>query len=134
MTTRYKRLAVMRNSLKKLQAWRSRRSQRRSQRALEQWEQIRTHGKARFVLRVALTVGLTMVGLNDVYRHVYGESAISVAMLFCYLLAGIVGAHRGWNEMERKYKDALIEARVKASPTGELPPHNSPLRITPDSQ
>ena len=35
---------------------------RREQRSLQSWEQERVKGKARFVVRIALTYGLTIVG------------------------------------------------------------------------
>jgi hypothetical protein len=122
----------MNTSLKKIQAWRS----RRKQRSLERWEQIRAKGKARFVVQSALTLSLTMVGATNVVDHLFGSDQypISLSRIIWYLLIGIVTGSAGWDTMEGKYKNALIDARVKASPSGELPPHNNPLQITADSK
>ena len=57
--------------LKRIQAWRSRRHQRREQRSLERWEQIRAEGKSRFVVRTALTSGLTVVGATHAYESFF---------------------------------------------------------------
>lgn len=122
----------MNNSLKKLKAWRS----RRKLRSLQQWEQIRTKGKARYVFQSAVTLSLTVVGVTDVVDHIFGDGQYSISLfyLISYLLVGIVGGVDGWNTMEGKYKNALIDARVAASPTGTLPAQNNPLQITVDSE
>ena|GEM_PF-2961852 len=44
----------MKDWLKPIQAWRSKRQHRRQQRLLERWERVRAKGKTRFVLRIAL--------------------------------------------------------------------------------
>jgi hypothetical protein len=125
----------MNNSLKKFQAWRSRRLQRRERRALEQWEKIRARGKARFVFSSALTSGLTVAGILDVIDNVfYGGTKYSLLSAIFYPIMGLVIALFTWWDMEGKYKSALIDARVKSSPSGELPPHDSPLQITADSE
>ena len=122
----------MNNSLKKLKAWRS----RRKLRSLQRWEQIRTKGKARFVSQSALTFSLTIVGATDVIDNIFGDGQYSISLFYIisYLLVGIVGGVDGWNTMEGKYKNALIDARVSASPSGTLPPRNNPLQITVDSE
>ena len=131
-----KRLAVMNSTFQRIKAWRS----RRQLRSLERWEQIRAEGKARFVFNAALTYGLTMVGLTDVCERIFysAQHSISLGSLIYYLLGGIPIGLIGWTSMEADYQKALretrVQARVQASPTGELPPHNSPLRITADSQ
>jgi len=126
----------MNNSLKKFQAWRSRRQQSSKRRELKRWEKIRARGKARFVFNAALTYGLTVVGLTDVYERIFysAQHSISLGSLIYYLLGGIPIGLIGWTSMEADYQKALRETRVQASPTGELPPPNSPLRITADSQ
>lgn len=119
----------MNNSLKKFQAWRS----RRQLRSLQRWEQIRAKGKARGVLQSALTYSITMIGAIDVYQHLFGtQGSISLEKTIFYLLVGIVIGFDNWNTMEGKYKNALIDARVKASPSGELPSHSNPSQITAD--
>ena len=118
----------MSNSLKRFQAWRSRRKQRRERRALEWWERIRAKGKARCVIQTALTYSLTGVGLTSVVGHFFGSQGISLETVIVYLFSGIVVGFDSWNTMEGKYKNALIDARVKASPSGNLPPHNNPLQ------
>ena len=123
----------MNNSLKKFQAWRS----RRQLRSLERWEQIRAEGKARFVVRTALTYGLTVVGLIHVSDQVFLDGAqpsISLFKLIVFVLVGVVGGREGWNAREAKYQKALHEARVQASASGALPPHNNALQITADSK
>lgn len=122
----------MNNSLTKLQAWRS----RRQLRSLRQWERIRADGKTWFVSRTALGFGLTITGGNHVLDHVFDgtQAPISLVSLLGYVLGGIVAGFVGWNGMEDKYQNALRESRAKASPSGELPARNSPLRITVDSQ
>ena len=124
----------MNNSLKKFQAWRSRRQQSSKQRELEWWEKIRAQGKTRFVFSSALTYGLTMAGILDVIDNVaYGGTEHSLLFnAIGYLIMAIVMAHLTWWDMEGKYKAALIDARVKASPSGELPSHINPSKITAD--
>src|SRR5688572_14727568 len=116
----------MKTSLKKFHAWRS----RRKLRSLERWEQISTKGKARFVFHSALTFSLTMVGVTDVIDNIFGDGQYSVSLFYIvlYLFTGIVGGVDNWNAMEGTYKNALTDARVAASPTGTLPPHNNPLQ------
>lgn len=87
-------------------------------------------GKARFVVRTALTCGLTGVGLTSVVGHFFGTQGISLESVIVYSFAGIVGAFDSWNTMEGKYNIA----RVKALSSHEIPPHNSPSQITPDSK
>jgi hypothetical protein len=120
---------MMNNSPSKLQAWRS----RRKLRSLKQWEKIRTKGKARYVIQSAVTWGLSMVGLMDVYEHLFGsgQSSISLIWIIGYVGMGFIGAFSGWDTMEGKYQNALIDARVNAAPSGAT--HNSPLQITVDS-
>jgi hypothetical protein len=124
----------MNNSLKKFQAWRSRRQQRTEQRSLERWEKIRARGKAKFVFGSALAYGLTMAGVLDVIDKVFSGgtkySLLSNAIL--YPIMGMVLAGVTWWDMEGKYKAALIDARVKASPSGKLPSHSNPSQITAD--
>ena len=77
-----------------------------------------------------------MVGATDVADHVFGDGQYSISLfrIIFYLLVGIVVGFDGWNNMEGKYKSALIDARVKASPGGTLPSHSNPLRITANSE
>ena len=125
-----KRLAAMNSPFQKIKARRS----RRQLRSLQKWEQIRAEGKRWFVFRTAVTFSLTMVGAMDAYDYLFegGHSSISLLKLVFYLVAGSFVASQGWSSKEAEYQNALIEARVKASPSGQLPPDNSPLQITAD--
>jgi hypothetical protein len=81
------------------------------------------------VVESALTYSLTMVGAMNVYEHVFesGPHSISLFRIIFYLLLGLVCGPSGWDTRERKYKNALINARVNASPSGTL--HNNPSGI-----
>jgi len=122
----------MNNSLTKFQPWRS----RRQLRSLERWEQIRAEGKGRFVFNAALTYGLSVVGVTDVLERFFysNQHSISVGKVIYFLLAGIPIGLIGWSSREHKYQKALHEARVPASPSRELPPHNNPLQTPADSK
>lgn len=124
----------MNNSLKKFQAWRSRRQQSSKRRELERWEKIRARGKARFVFGGALTSGLIAAGIIDVIDNVfYGGTKFSLlSNLILYPIIGLVLGLFTWWDMEGKYNAALIDTRVKASPSGELPSHSNPSQITAD--
>jgi len=103
--------------LKRIQAWRSRRHQRREQRSLERWEQIRANGKARFVIRTVLTYGLVFVGASNAIEHLfYGPRPISLFKVIFYSLFGLGMGSSAWSDMESKYNKALNEARLKALP------------------
>ena len=124
----------MNNSLKKFQAWRSRRQQSSERRELERWEKIRARGKARFVFGGALTSGLAVAGIFDFIDNVfYGGTKFSLlSNVILYPIMGLVIGLFTWWDMEGKYNAALIDARVKASPSGELPSHSNPSQITAD--
>ena len=124
----------MNNSLKKFQAWRSRRQQSSKRRELERWEKIRARGKARFVFGGALTYGLTVAGILDIIDNVfYGGTKYSLLSNgILYPITGLVIGLSTWWDMEGKYNAALIDARVKAAPSGELPSHSNPSQITAD--
>ena len=127
----------MSNSLQKFQAWTFRRQQSKELRKLERWKKIRAEGQAHFVFRTALTYSLTMIGASDVVDHVFfggGRSATFLSGAVFYLVSGIFIGSFGWWSMEAKYKKALIEASLKASLSGTLPPHDSPLQINADSK
>ena len=113
----------MKGSLKRIQAWRSRRVQRRDQRSLEWWERERAKGKTRFVIRSALTYGLTIVGLTDILGHLFSSTEpFLLAKGIFFTLCGILIGLNTWSTMEAKYKKALDEARLKALPSGKSPP------------
>lgn len=126
----------MNSSLQKIKAWHYLRQQRTKQRSLEQWEKIRARGKAQFVFGGSLISGLAIAGVIDVIDNVFyeGTKYSLLSNIIYYLIMGIVIALVTWWDMEGRYKAALIDARVKASPSGALPPHNSPSRITADSR
>ena len=120
----------MNNSVKKYQAWRS----RKEQRSLQRWAEIRAEGKARFVLITSLTYGLSVVGVMDVLDYISSSTqhSISLGNIVYYVLIGLAVSFFGWSSMESKYQRALHEARVPKLSTGELPPRDYPLRITLD--
>lgn len=91
-------------------------------------------GKGWFVFRTTLTYALAVVGATDVLDYFFdgGHSSISLFNLVFYLVIGIFIGSDMWSKSEVKYQNALTEARVKASPSGQLPPDNSPLQITAD--
>ena len=113
----------MKGSLKRIQAWRSRRVQRRHQRSLEWWERERANGKTRFVIRSALTYGLTIVGLTDVFGHLFSSTEpFLVAKGVFFTLFGIGMGLSEWSDMESKYKDALRKARTNPLPDSQSLP------------
>jgi hypothetical protein len=125
----------MSNSLKKFQAWRLRRRIIRERRSLEWWEQTRAQGKARFVISNSLAYGLTMAGVFDVIDNIFYDGTKYSLLLNAigYPIMGMVLGAFTWWDMESKYKSALIDARVKASPSGALPPHSNASQITGDT-
>ena len=124
----------MNNSLKKFQAWHSRRQENNKRRDLERWEKIRARGKTWFVFSGALTSGMTVAGIFDVIDNVfYGGTKFSLLSdAILYMIMGLVTGLITWWDMEGKYNAALIDARVKASSSGALPPHDNPSQITAD--
>ena len=93
----------------------------RQQRSLQDWEEIRAEGKARFVRRTALTYGLTMVGVTDVIqRGFYGEAEpLLLLKVIVFVIFGIVGASCNWSTMEAKREDALRKASANALPNNQ---------------
>ena len=65
----------------------------------------------------ALTFSLTVVGATDVYDHLFWSTqhSISLFTLIWYLITGIACGFAGWSNMEGKYENALIEARLNAA-------------------
>lgn len=114
----------MKALLKRIQAWRSRRVQRREQRALEWWERQRADGR-RFVIRSALTYGLTTVGVTDAVGRLFSSTEpFLLAKGVFFSLFGILMGLSTWSDMESKYKKALSEARLKALPESKNWPDN----------
>jgi len=89
---------------------------RRDQRTLEKWARDRTGGQARFVFRTTLTFSLLMLMLHDLMDGGFGLFSVVTTHL-----TGIVIGFVAWAINEAKYKNALIEGRIKAAPSGELP-------------
>jgi hypothetical protein len=114
----------MNNSLKKIQAWHSRRQQRNKQRTLERWKKIRARGKTWFVFSGALSYVLAMGGILDVIDNVfYGGTKYSLlSNTIGYSIMAMVLAPVTWWDMEGRYKAALIDGRVKASPHSKSHP------------
>ena len=90
----------------------------------------------RFVFISSLTYGLTMAGGLDVMDKLfYGGAKYSLlSNIILYPIMGLVVSYATWWDMEGKYKAALIDARVKASPSGQLPSHGNPSQITAETQ
>lgn len=115
----------MKGSLKRIQAWRSVRHQRREQRSLEWWERIRAEGKKRFVWRTGLTYGLSVAGITDVVqRGFYGEADPLLLKIVFWVVCGIVMGWHTWTAMEAKREDALRKARAKALPNNQSLPQS----------
>jgi hypothetical protein len=114
----------MNSSLSRIQAWRSRRVQRRHQRSLEWWERERANGKTRFVIRSALTYGLTIVAVSDIVGHLFHNAQpLAWGKGVFFTLFGVLMASSTWSDMESKYKKALNEG-LQAPPSGKTPPPN----------
>ena len=103
----------MRSELKRVQAWRLRRKERALQRSLQWWERERAKGKGKFVVRTALTYGLTIVGLHDVYDNLFKGGTeypeFCLAAVFWPVFGIFVGSS-AWDNWESKYQNALREA------------------------
>jgi hypothetical protein len=98
-----------------LKTWRS----QRELRSLQWWEQKRAKGRSQFILRTALTFGLTMTATFDIFEHVFYGGAHSDRLLFrfiSYLFNGIIMGFFGWRSWEGKYQKALLKARAGAMP------------------
>ena len=114
----------MRKWLNRIQAWRS----RKELRSLQWWERERAYGKSRFIWRSALTLGLTVAAVSDVFHHV-GFGGESESLLFkgiAYTVAGAIGASVTWNSQEKKYKKALLEAQS----SGHALPHHDVKQVS----
>src|SRR5215211_6845980 len=88
---------------------------RRQQRSLQLWEQERTKGKARFVLRTGLTIGVSIVAVTDILEHLFDSAPPHSDLLFrllWYTGAGLIGGVFAWNRWEEKYERALQQART----------------------
>ena len=100
----------MRSALTRFQAWRLRRKERALQRSLQWWEKERAKGKRQFVVRTALTYGLTIVGLHDVYDNLFKGGTeypeFWVRTLF-WPVVGIFIGSSAWDNWESKYREAL---------------------------
>jgi|SRR5215467_11256720 len=104
------------SSMKSLLQKYSSHKSKRFQRWLEKWARERTKGQARFVIRTTLAYSVLILMLND-----FWDGGIGFFTLVTTHLTGIVIGFVAWNVNESRYKNALIEGRVKAAPSGELP-------------
>lgn len=103
----------MRSALIKFQAWRLDRNKRALHRSLQWWERERAKGKNQFVVRTALTYGLTIVGLHDVYDNLFKggtEYPDFCLMAVFWPVFGIFVGSSAWDNWESKYQKALREA------------------------
>ena len=96
----------------KIQSWKS----RRNQRGLQKWAQERTKGKVRFVIRTTLAYSVLIMMMYD-----YWDGGLPLFRVVTTHLTGIMIGFVVWSTNESSYKNALIEARVNAAPTGEIP-------------
>jgi hypothetical protein len=115
----------MKKWLNRIQAWRS----GSELRSLQWWERERAYGKSRFILRMTVTYSLTVVGLTDIFDHIFGGSAPSDSLLFkliSYTVMGTIIASFTWDSWERKYKKALLEAQS----SGHALPHSAANQIS----
>jgi hypothetical protein len=96
----------------KIQDW----SSRRDQRALQEWALVRTKGRARYVIRSAMFVGLVMMGTHDLF-----EGRLGLFTIFSSHLSGLVVGFSLWRSNENRYKTALTQALVNAAPAGRFP-------------
>jgi hypothetical protein len=74
-----------------------------------------------------------MVATTDILGLVLGEDTPIDRLLFrCiwYSVNGIIMGFFGWSHWEAKYKKALLEAGVKASPDGSALPHSQAKQIS----
>ena len=114
----------MRKWLNKIQAWRS----RKELRSLQWWERERAYGKSQFILRSALTLGLTMTAVSDVFMQIGlgGKSETLLLKAIAYTVAGAIGGSYTWNSWEKKYEKALLEAQS----SGHALPHSAAKQIS----
>ena len=113
----------MRKWLNRIQAWRS----RKELRSLQWWERERAYGKSRFIYRSALTLGLTVAAVSDVFHHIVGgESESLLFKVIGYTVAGAIGGSYTWSSWERKYEKALLEAQS----SGHALPHSAAKQIS----
>jgi hypothetical protein len=84
----------------------------------EWWEKERAKGKARFVAHGALTMSLAYVGLTALLKGIFGGPfSISLITFFLWgLIGGVPITISAWSENEKKYREALREAGLKALP------------------
>ena len=104
----------MKTALTRFQAWRLHRKERALQRSLLWWERERAKGQTEFVIRSALTYGLTIVGVHDVYNNLFEAGTDYYEFVIMVLFWPVVGMFIGsnaWDNWESKYQKALREAR-----------------------
>jgi hypothetical protein len=104
----------MKGLFTKYKAWRS----RGKLRSLEKWERERARGKGRFIIRIGLYYGITMIGMTNAYERIFDGAVTDPSILFklfYYVPAGLTIGAFAWTQRETDYKKALREARAKAS-------------------
>jgi len=100
----------MKKLLDKYQARRA----RRQDLSLACWEQERLKGKARYVLKQALTWAVLMVAIRDVYEQIFDGGSSNVLHYFIiYSLGGLFVGYGAWSTREATYRDALRARRLK---------------------
>lgn len=83
---------------------------------MEWWGRMRTGGRARFVIRCAMMVGLIMVSTQDLF-----DGRIDMLTVISGHLSGILMGYYSWSSNESRYNNALIAAGVNAAPTEQVP-------------
>lgn len=107
----------MKKWLKRLQAWRA----QRQQISLNRWERTRAKGKARFVVRTALTYGVAVTVAMGILQYLIDnriEFFTLVGRIIFFSVVGIPIAFSAWSDKETNYKEAHLEARTKPLPPG----------------
>ena len=116
----------MRKSLNRIQAWRS----QRDLRSLQWWERERARGKSRFIWRSALTLGLTVAAVSDVFHHIFGgETNNLLFTAISYTIVGLLTGSFAWDSWETKYKKAL-KAHIEAASSGHALPHSNVKQVS----
>ena len=90
---------------------------RRQQHSVERWSRVRAKGKARFVIQSALSFSLVMLVANALGDY-YDDSGIQFPRFLYkqiyFVLGGVLLGFVSWWTMEGRYRNAKLEARIKA--------------------
>jgi hypothetical protein len=90
---------------------------RRQQRSVEGWSRVRAKGKSRFVIQSALYFSLLMLvatALGDYYDDSGIQFPTFLYKQIYFVLGGVLLGFVSWWKMEGRYRNAKLEARIKA--------------------